>query len=49
MLFRSVGMSYAFYDEGAYRNALKNGDMRTAHESIRLVNSVIVPVNDPVT
>ena len=45
----NVGMSYAFYDEGAYRNALKNGDMRTAHESIRLVNSGIVPGNDPVT
>ncbi len=45
----NVGMSYAFYDEGAYRNVLKNGDMRTAHESIRLVNSGIVPVSDPVT
>jgi len=45
----NVGVSYAYYDEGAYRNALKNGDMRTAHESIRLVNSGIVPGRDPVT
>lgn len=35
----NVGMSYAFYDEGAYRNELKNGDMRQAPESLRLVNS----------
>ncbi|MFT5493659.1 MAG: fermentation-respiration switch protein FrsA (DUF1100 family), partial [Limisphaerales bacterium] len=25
----NVGMSYALYDEGAYRNELENGDMRT--------------------
>jgi hypothetical protein len=35
----NVGMSYALYDEGAYRNELKNGDMRIAPESLRLVNS----------
>jgi hypothetical protein len=35
----NVGMSYAFYDEGAYRNELKNGDMRRAPEALRLVNS----------
>ena len=35
----NVGMSYAYYDEGAYRNALKNGDMRHAPEAIRLVDS----------
>jgi hypothetical protein len=35
----NVGVSYAFYDEGAYRNELKNGDMRIAPESIRTVNS----------
>lgn len=35
----NVGMSYAFYDEGAYRNELRNGDMRHAPESIRLLNS----------
>lgn len=37
--FRSnVGVSYAFYDEGAYRNELKNADMRYAPESLRVVN-----------
>jgi len=35
----NVGMSYAYYDEGAYRNELKNGDMRIAPEALRLVNS----------
>lgn len=35
----NVGISYALYDEGAYRNELKNGDMRYAPESLRLVNS----------
>jgi len=35
----NVGVSYAFYDEGAYRNELKNGDMRTAPEAIRTVNT----------
>ena len=35
----NVGMSYAFYDEGAYRNELGNGDMRRAPEALRLVNS----------
>jgi hypothetical protein len=34
----NVGMSYAFYDEGAYRNELGNGDMRRAPEALRLVN-----------
>ncbi len=36
----NVGMSYALYDEGAYRNELKNGDMRLAPEALRLVNSI---------
>ena len=35
----NVGMSYAYYDEGAYRNELGNGDMRVAPEALRLVNS----------
>ncbi|WP_148073000.1 poly(ethylene terephthalate) hydrolase family protein [Bythopirellula goksoeyrii] len=35
----NVGMSYAKYDEGAYRTELKNGDMRFAPEALRLVNS----------
>lgn len=34
----NVGVSYALYDEGAYRNELKNGDMRTAPEALRLIN-----------
>jgi hypothetical protein len=39
----NVGVSYAFYDEGAYRNELKNGDMRIAPEAIRTVNSGLKP------
>lgn len=35
----NVGMSYALYDEGAYRNELRHGDMRRAPEALRLVNS----------
>lgn len=35
----NVGVSYAFYDEGAYRNEHKSGDMRRAPEALRLVNS----------
>jgi len=34
----NVGVSYAFYDEGAYRNELQNADMRHAPESLRVVN-----------
>jgi hypothetical protein len=34
----NVGMSYAYYDEGAYRNELRNADMRRAPEALRLVN-----------
>ncbi len=34
----NVGASYAFYDEGAYRNELKHGDMRVAPEALRLIN-----------
>jgi len=40
----NVGMSYAFYDEGAYRNELKSGDMRRAPEALRLVKSGIGPL-----
>jgi len=39
----NVGVSYAFYDEGAYRNELRNGDMRYAPEAIRTVNSGLEP------
>jgi fermentation-respiration switch protein FrsA (DUF1100 family) len=35
----NVGISYALHDEGAYRNELKNGDMRLAPEALRMVNS----------
>ena len=35
----NVGASYAYYDEGAYRNELKNGDMRVAPEALRLINT----------
>jgi hypothetical protein len=39
----NVGMSYAYYDEGAYRNELGTGDMRRAPEALRLVNSGRAP------
>ncbi len=35
----NIGVSYAYYDEGAYRNELGNGDMRIAPEALRAVNS----------
>ena len=35
----NIGVSYALYDEGAFRNKLKNGDMRYAPEALRVVNS----------
>ena len=35
----NMGISYAFHDEGAYRNELKNGDMRRAPEALRVVRS----------
>ena len=31
----NVGVAYALYDEGAYRNELENGDMRVAPEALR--------------
>ena len=44
----NIGVSYALYDEGAYRNELKNGDMRRAPEALRVVNlgrdSLLPPV-----
>jgi dienelactone hydrolase len=39
----NVGMDYAFYDEGSFRNEKRNADMRTAPEAARLVNSVLPP------
>jgi len=44
----NVGMSYAFYDEGAFRNELGNADMRRAPEALRLVNSGITPAGQPI-
>lgn len=37
----NVGMDYARWDEGSFRNKTKNADMRRAAESLRLVNSVM--------
>lgn len=40
----NVGVSYALYDEGAFRNELKGwdaGNMKIAPESIRFVNSIL--------
>jgi hypothetical protein len=39
----NVGTAYAYYDEGAYRNERKDGDMRRAPEALRLVNSGLEP------
>jgi hypothetical protein len=45
----NVGVSYAYYDEGAYRNELKNGNMRYAPEAIRTVNSGLQSDGEEVT
>jgi hypothetical protein len=37
----NVGMDYALHDEGAFRNANQNADMRKAPEALRLVNSTL--------
>jgi hypothetical protein len=39
----NVGVAYALYDEGAYRNELGHGDMRIAPEAVRAVNSGLSP------
>ena len=44
----NVGVAYALYDEGAYRNERGDGDMRTAPEALRAVNSGL-PESDAVT
>ena len=44
----NIGVSYAFYDEGAYRNELKNGDMTVAPETLRVVNLGRDPALPPV-
>ena len=45
----NVGVSYALYDEGAYRNELGHGDMRVAPEALRAVNSGRSANEPPVT
>lgn len=44
----NVGVSYAMFDEGSYRNELKNGDMRRAPEALRLINSAPRFGNPPI-
>lgn len=34
----NIGVSYAYYDEGAFRNELQNADMRIAPEALRVIN-----------
>jgi hypothetical protein len=34
----NIGVAYALYDEGAYRNELGHGDLRSAPEALRVVN-----------
>ncbi|MEM7517434.1 MAG: alpha/beta hydrolase, partial [Planctomycetota bacterium] len=43
----NVGASYAFHDEGAYRNELGHGDMRRAPEALRMVNSGLPEGEEP--
>lgn len=45
----NIGIGYAFYDEGAYRNELRNGDMRRAPEALRLVQSGLGAKAPPLT
>ena len=45
----NIGVSYALYDEGAFRNKLKSGDMRYAPEALRVVNSDVPSSNSKVT
>ena len=39
----NVGVAYALYDEGAYRNKLGHGNMQIAPEALRAVNSGLSP------
>jgi hypothetical protein len=45
----NIGVSYALYDEGAYRNELGHGDMRVAPEALRAVNSGLTAGALPLT
>jgi hypothetical protein len=44
----NVGISYALFDEGAYRNERGDGDMRRAPEALRLVNSSSALSSNPI-
>nr|MBC8403493.1 alpha/beta hydrolase [Candidatus Neomarinimicrobiota bacterium] len=44
----NVGAAYAFYDEGSYRNELRNADMRFAPEALRLINMSFPDSLEPV-
>ena len=47
----NMGVSYAYYDEGAFRNELKGwdaGNMEIAPESLRVVNNVL-PIKDQIS
>ena len=44
----NIGVSYALYDEGAYRNELASGDMRHAPEALRVVNHGRDPATPPI-
>lgn len=37
----NIGIGYAIYDEGAFRNETKTSDMRKAPEALRLVNMIL--------
>lgn len=43
----NIGVAYALYDEGAYRNELGHGDMRIAPEALRVVNLGRAPTLPP--
>jgi fermentation-respiration switch protein FrsA (DUF1100 family) len=44
-----LGISYALYDEGAYRNELGHGDLRRAPEALRAVRSGLGPAGRTLT
>jgi len=45
----NLGVSYALYDEGAFRNEKKNADLRDAPEAIRFIESGMDPGEPEVT
>ena len=44
----NVGLDYAQYDEGSFRNENRDADLRTAPEALRLINSVL-PTEEKIT